>query len=123
MKRTVLTLIILALISNNLFAFSEKDMNHFIKDCNSGDGMSCGVLGTIYAQTDKAKSKTYFKKHVDLETKSCNNGNAQSCQDVGFSYSYGMGVDKNSAKAKQFFKKACDGGHKTGCENFRNHSL
>ncbi|MFY4763334.1 Sel1 repeat protein [Aliarcobacter butzleri] len=34
-------------------------------------------------------------------------------------YFYGEGVEKDKNIAKEWFKKACDGGNQAGCNNYK----
>lgn len=51
----------------------------------------------------------------------CNTGDAKACNFVGAAYATGMrGVKLDPTQAFNFFLKACNGGHPTGCANLAN---
>ena len=41
------------------------------------------------------------------------------CASLGTTYMYGAGVKQNYSKAKEFYKKACDGGEAFGCLQYK----
>lgn len=45
----------------------------------------------------------------------CNNGDMDACANLGFYFSMGWGISKDSSQAMALFKKACEGGSGIGC--------
>ena len=48
----------------------------------------------------------------------CDKDAFEACGELGALYTQGLGVKKDAAKAKELFKKACDGGDKAGCDRY-----
>lgn len=45
----------------------------------------------------------------------CDEGNMASCANLGYLYQSAQGVERNLAKAKFFYQKACGGGYQPAC--------
>lgn len=84
------------------------------KACNMGpDGAKfCISPGLHYMRKDNKKAK-------DLLEKGCNGNSAPSCGMLGVMYRDGMGVTRDTAKAKKFMGMACDKGYKVACKAVR----
>ncbi len=55
------------------------------------------------------------KKEAIKYSEECKDKNAKSCYKLGLMYASGDGVKQDESKAKEFYKKACDGGSSEGC--------
>ena len=50
--------------------------------------------------------------------KSCDSGHMRACWNIGLLYSNGSGVKRDKNKSLRFYKIACDGGYKKGCDSY-----
>ena len=110
----------------------------FDKACNLGEGSSCFNLGLDYVKgdgvkQDKITAKDYFRKAcksgytqgcklyntlnnpVQEFTKGCDAGNIEYCYNLAKMYRQGEIAQQDDKKAKSFYNKACENGHKPGC--------
>ena len=53
---------------------------------------------------------------IKLLGEACDGGYAEKCYDLGVIYRDGRIIDQDTLKAKELFKKACDGGDTRGCD-------
>lgn len=99
------------------------DLAH--KACKLGSGSSCSHLSSLYrtgrgVPKDNAKAIDLKTKAIDLNTKDCDLGNPYRCSSLGYEYAKGTRyIKQNIAKAKEFFKKACDLEHPNGCRQYK----
>ena len=70
--------------------------------------MFLGLVSVSISYADDAKLFTKYSKE-------CKSKNFKSCYEVGLMYASGDSVKKDTNKAKEFYKKACDGGNSEGC--------
>jgi TPR repeat protein len=63
-------------------------------------------------------SKDYGEA-ASLYAKACADGNAVSCSNLGNYYRLGIGVEQDSAKARQFLTKGCGMGNQWGCDRLK----
>ena len=64
---------------------------------------------------EKGDYKTALIIFEDLASK--NNDKAQF--NLGIMYANGQGVIQDKKRAKEYFRKACDGGDQKGCDNYK----
>ena len=58
-----------------------------------------------------------YDKAAELFKKACDDENMRGCFNLGVTYEYGNGVEKNEQKAAELYKKACDGGEMNACRS------
>ena len=87
---------------------------YFKKACSLGYTKSCFSVGTLYDKGRKTKEEA-----VKYYTIACEKGIGRACNNLGNKYKNGSGVDKNTMKALNLFKTACDSedGVEKGCQN------
>jgi hypothetical protein len=56
-----------------------------------------------------------YSQAAALFSRACDSGSAAGCADLGDSFRFGKGVEKDTEKARQLLKKGCDMGH-LGCD-------
>jgi hypothetical protein len=94
----------------------------FRKACDGGNAAGCGNLGSAYAKGRGVRADPAYA--FALYRKGCEGEDASSCYQVGYMYAHGKGVPTaNTSAAQRYFKKACDGGHKTGCDQLPSNSV
>lgn len=101
---------------------NELDKNEFLSTqrymCEDGDSEACGVIGAIYSMEEFAKeygvSLDYFIANKYLK-KACDGNDNSGCFNLAISYDLGQGVSKNSTKACELYKKACELNHANAC--------
>jgi hypothetical protein len=86
-----------------------------LEPCNSGDGKSCFMLGSLYYGGQGVSRNLEYS--VTLFQKACAAGFTRGCGQLGESYLFGEGVPKDVVKARQILESACDGGYAAGCFN------
>lgn len=59
---------------------------------------------------------------VDWFTRSAERGNADAQHSLGLMYEDGLGVRTNPERARELYKKACDGGSEAGCNKYKKTS-
>lgn len=59
---------------------------------------------------------------VDWFTRSAERGNADAQHSLGLMYEDGLGVRTNPNRARELYKKACDGGSEAGCNKYKKTS-
>jgi hypothetical protein len=80
------------------------------KACSGGDPAGCNDLGLARSLSgDHGGAKKYFEM-------SCNAKSQLGCLGLGMLYKDGKGVAKDPGKAKELFKKACDGKVAAACK-------
>ncbi len=83
---------------------AKGSLGHFDEACDGGDPAGCNDMGlalTLSTPADPARAQKYFER-------SCNGASSLGCLGLGFLYRDGHGVSRDSAKAKDLFKRACD---------------
>jgi len=91
-----------------------KSYNYFIKACNLADALACNNASMLLYKkllTVDNPNKTMF----NLDSNSCEMNDKIGCSNLAYDYSMGIGVKKDPKKAKQYYKKACQLGHKNSC--------
>ena len=96
-------------------------MTGFEADCNNGKGdpMACHQVGEFFSlvKNDRERAGTVFEKNCTSQKYSA------SCFNLAKLYLTGKGVVQSDAKAEEFFKQSCDGGHLYGCYHQVSHLL
>lgn len=94
-------------------------MTGFEADCNNGKGdpMACHQVGEFFSlvKNDRERAGTVFEKNCTSQKYSA------SCFNLAKLYLTGKGVVQSDAKAEDFFKQSCDGGHLYGCYHQVSH--
>ncbi len=80
-----------------------------------GEFDGCAWLGTLYVE-GKGGMSASPKVGAKFLEKGCKEGSARACASLGELYKAGKGVDKDPAKAKEMFAKACNGGDDKACK-------
>ena len=80
--------------------------------CEGGNAEDCHAKG--YHQFHHQKN--YGQGRL-LYQKACDGGWVASCNELGYSYSSGLGVPVDYSRARTLFSKACDGYYVSGCGN------
>jgi hypothetical protein len=85
----------------------------FRNACDSGDGASCFILGTLYSsgqgvQQDGTQAFILFQRSCDL-------GWWRGCGRLGESYLVGQGTRADPVRAIENFDKGCNGGNAASC--------
>lgn len=80
-----------------------------LRPCSKEDVVSCVEQGYI------ALGKSDTDKALEAFTTGCEGGGAASCFELGKLYDQGNGVEKDFAKATEFFFLACKAEHRKAC--------
>ena len=85
----------------------EKALGYFKKGCETGDGISCGMLGLAFKEgLGVAKN---LAATIALNTQSCELGYFKGCYNLGLMLYNGEGVPADEAKGLSVLEKACNG--------------
>ena len=103
----------LYLVGNSADDFANES-DFYVKACKFNDGENCSDLENFLKNYDFIDRD--YKKAKELLEFSCNKKCPESCGVLGVMAEYGKGVEKDTNKAKQMYKKACDLEYKLGCE-------
>lgn len=91
----------------------EKALGYFKKGCETGDGISCGMLGLAFKEgLGVAKNLAVT---VALNTQSCELGYFKGCYNLGLMLYNGEGVTADEAKGLTVLEKACNGDAYRAC--------
>jgi uncharacterized protein len=80
-----------------------------------GEFEGCAWLGTLYVE-GKGGMSVSPKIGAKFFEKGCKEGSARACAGLAELYKGGKGVDKDAAKAKELFAKACNAGDDKACK-------
>ena len=85
-------------------------------------GLAIAQQSNIYLYDGNAKSQdeAIWANWVDqfnYDKEACEAGKASACLSVGNAYETGIGTKRSYKKAQEYFRKACEMGHKYGCRN------
>ena len=92
------------------------------KGCIGKAPKACEALGSIYStgqdvKHDNVKAKEYYLTAANLDKMYCDDdGNTLSCYWLASLYRDGLGVEQNNTLAKHYFKKSCEKGDPSACE-------
>ncbi|HEY5938005.1 MAG TPA: tetratricopeptide repeat protein [Kofleriaceae bacterium] len=91
----------------------EKALGYFKKGCETGDGISCGMLGLAFKEgLGVAKN---LAATLALNTQSCDLGYFKGCYNLGLMLYNGEGVPADEAKGLSVLEKACNGDAYRAC--------
>lgn len=95
------------------YAGTEPDYvaveNAFKRACDLDDGKGCWEYGNFFFETNA------LEKAAAPAKKSCDLGYAQGCEAYASFLAEGIGIGKDEARAKIYYRKACELGHKASC--------
>lgn len=84
----------------------------------------CATLMLCYANTvqdaEKALEDKDFDRAYKIFKSLCDKNEADSCIMTAFMHEIGVGADKDTAKAIEYYSKACKLGHEMGCDAEKN---
>ena len=83
---------------------NKNIINFFKKACDTGDALSCDVLGADF--NDKKSIQRNPSKAAEFFKKACDGNSVLGCRRLGIMYSNGDGVPLNKSKAYYYFIKA-----------------
>jgi hypothetical protein len=118
--------------SGNTIAMDQSKAGAlFAKACDEGSGETCYKLGDTYrlgtgVAPDEAEATAWYTKAASIFEKNCNNHvffYESYCVYLGTMYTYGMGVPRDLAKAKDILKElkaACTDGDGLACVELKN---
>ena len=122
MKKFILGLVLLSLLSNSLYANMHKkaeaefrngnitnSLKIFKQSCKKKNANSCGMLGYLY-EGNKKQVKKDMTKAIYYYQLGCKYGDNRACGILGDIY---------IKKAMHFNKKACTGGDKDCCRYYK----
>ncbi len=88
----------------------------FRRACYGGGELEgCAWLGTLYVE-GKGGMTVSPKIGAKFFDKGCKEGSARACAGLADLYKAGKGVDKDPAKAKELYAKACNAGDAKACK-------
>ena len=95
-----------------------KDAIEKAKDPEKGAYMS--LLGSLYqyAKNDKKEAENWYnqaKEHYEIRTEK---GDVIAMWSLGNVYQQGLGVEPNTEKAKEWYRKSCEAGFETACQSY-----
>ncbi len=91
----------------------EKAIGYFRKGCETGDGISCGMVALAFKEglgVEKNLAAT-----VALNTRSCELGYFKGCYNLGLMLYNGEGVTADEPKGLSVLEKACAGDAYRAC--------
>src|SRR5262245_46602197 len=116
-KTSILTLFIFftwiaASISKAEETCDREKIKNIIQKCENGEGKSCLELSEMKSNCPKKSSYT-----IQELIQGCEQKKAEYCQELGFLYatSHSRPVEKDFAKAFQYYQKACALNFAKGC--------
>ena len=87
------------------------------KACAGGDAMSCGKLrGSMYNPTAHQPAAVGAAAQ---SRKKCEAGGAEDCFHAGVAYEHGIGVYRDPARAREYYRQACLAGFRPACQHAR----
>jgi uncharacterized protein len=87
----------------------------FRRACYGGEHDGCAWLGTLYAD-GKGGQSANPKIAVKFFEKGCKEGSTRACVGLADLLKAGKGIDKDVARAKELFAKACNAGDAKACK-------
>lgn len=91
----------------------QQAVNYHDRACSAGLASSCAHLALLYEQAENYEYAAIYHQN------GCDAGDAKECSLIARMYYYGQGVSQNEEKARELFKKSCDLGDETGCNNYQ----
>jgi TPR repeat protein len=96
----------------------EEDPVDLLDECKKGNIGACNEGWDAYYNFDDVEKAVEFAKIA------CEHGDMSSCTTVGNAYEYAYKLLKYDPKqAYDYYKRACDGGNKNGCERLKVFSF
>jgi serine/threonine protein kinase len=80
------------------------------KSCEKGNAKGCTALGVALV-----KGGEHFLEAARAFEKACEAGNGRGCYNLGRLYEKGQGVERDSEKARSYYRQACEKGYQRGC--------
>ncbi len=84
-----------------------------------GDARGQCALAECYSGFDCEGIPHDYVRARQWYEKAAAQGDAEAQYNLGVMYDEGQGVRQNKRTAKEWFGKACDNGHQTGCDEYR----
>jgi len=91
----------------------EKALGYFRKGCETGDGISCGMVGLAFKEGLGVEKS--LAAAVALNTQSCELGYFKGCYNLGLMLYNGDGVTADEPKGLSVLDKACAGDAYRAC--------
>lgn len=91
----------------------KDDFEECTQQCDKGNAVSCGTLGSMYAGGFKTSRDA--AKAVPLFKKGCDGGDFMSCVSLGDATFHGKGVSADPAAGAKLYQQGCDNGVALGC--------
>ena len=86
----------------------------YTQSCAALSGGGCSELGAL---TDGDHGPAKYKVSFDALTVACERGYSSGCVGIGLAYHRAKGIPKDTAKARDYYKRACDKKNGAGCNN------
>jgi hypothetical protein len=97
---------------------ASRATGFYSKSCNAGNGAACFHLGML--RDYQPGSVICASPAVNVTaSRACDASNAMSCTMLGYSYSYGCGVAKDTKKGRQLLSKGCSLGYERACDGIK----
>jgi hypothetical protein len=80
------------------------------------------LFGVLHANFEKGfefYNKKLYDQALSQWQSACEISDTRACNVLALMYSNGEYVKQDNSVAKQYYKKACDGGDEVGCRFFR----
>ncbi|QKF91640.1 tetratricopeptide repeat protein [Campylobacter sp. CCUG 57310] len=90
----------------------ERILTLLKKSCALDNAQGCSYAGVVYSlksTPDHAKASFYMHKACDMNL-------GDGCWNLGYLYSYGLGVKKDENRAFELYKRSCELRYGVGCE-------
>ena len=103
----------------------SKRLSIFTALCDNGDAYECARLSDMYRQGEGVEESVeaaqgYAGRALKIRESACEAGSEDACQSLGHAYLRGRDiVPRDRLRARFFFQKACDLGHKGGCREVK----
>ena len=90
------------------------NLQTLVDECKNDNFASCSDVGTVLYQAGELETAVQFWQ------KACDGKNPSGCQNLGVSYHFGQGVEKDSKKAYELWNFACNANEYNACYNLGN---
>jgi hypothetical protein len=106
----------------------ERALEYFRKGCETAltkNEWSCGMAGILHVEglsvpKDPVEGARWLAK--GCETPDPKRADEQACNRLGLLYATGSGVEKDLARARTLFKRACDEKYERACANLTKYA-
>jgi uncharacterized protein len=93
----------------------ERAVGLLSRACDQSDAFACAELGdAMYATFEQSGASAHGRAHVAYE-KACKLGYIDACANDGWMFRNGEGTTKNTARARELFRFACERESYAGC--------